>query len=420
MSKFEKREGDIFNSSNEEKKGDESEKKKDGKEKIEETIEDQPESVKEAYEAAKDDIAKEEKIEDKTFLFTNSYYHNKILAFVEEEGKWKTRAFHYSGSDSQWKAFPGMSDGKNLKGNHYVQSCKLHKDVYKELNEIPVHRGLGLTVESFVPKEPKESFEGRYWEEFEFKEKERELKKEEWREFQKEAQEIFEDYEMLNHRSKGLLSPEGVLYEEVESAADEEKINIKDAIDQACEDNKAKDMLEEKSLHELEESSDNSTIDNLMEKYKDNVTSYIERKFQKSLPEDMMPDFSSEPIDSYTKEGSLHEDNIYIEEYKVENEEGDELVFAMAYGEGGRVYIDNIYDPRVGVSSYGTMNEIVNMGYLIYKPEDYIDQTCGIKRYYKISSASDKERYCDINLLWKENIPVIKEFKENLEREGKI
>ncbi len=408
----------IINNSTENRS--EEKKKQDGKTRIKEEIKNQTDSVKEAYEYAKDDITQEAEIGGKKFLFTDSYYGKKILAFVEDERKWKVRAFHYSGSDSQWKAFPGTVGNKNLKGEHYVQSGKLHKDVYKKLNNIPIYRGgLGVEPKHFLPKKPTETFGGRFWEEFEFEEKEQELQKGDWKNFQEYCKKTFRSYEILNNSSKGLLSPEGDFYDMIENTSIEEIKNIKDAINEACRDDEVKKTLKEKSLYELGK-NENPEIRSLVEKYKNNTTSYIEKKFQKPLPEDMMPDFSSEPHDCYTKEGISYGEDIHIEEYKIKNEEGDELIFAMAYDDLGRVYIDNIYDPRVGISSYGTMNEIVNMGYLIYKPEDYSDQACGILEKYKILSIPNKERYHDINQLWRDNVPVIKEFKEKLEREEKI
>ena len=87
----------------------------------------------------------------------------------------------------------------------------------------------------------------------------------------------------------------------------------------------------------------------------------------------------------------------------------------MAYDSKGRVYIDNIYDPRVSASDYGTVEKITQMGHLVYKPEDYASQVAyGVPEKYIKESDSD---YIEINSLW-ENIPVIKKFKEELISRG--
>ena len=51
------------------------------------------------------------------------------------------------------------------------------------------------------------------------------------------------------------------------------------------------------------------------------------------------------------------------------------------------------------------------MGHLVYKPEDYRQQTYAIPEKYL--KEKDSHKYIDISALW-ENIPVIKNFKEEL------
>jgi len=110
------------------------------------------------------------------------------------------------------------------------------------------------------------------------------------------------------------------------------------------------------------------------------------------------------------------DNNIYIEEYKVNSPEGDEIIFAMARDEKGRIYIDNIYDPRVGVNDYGIPSQIIQMGHLVYKPEDYAVQ-CTFGFPEKYNRGQESSSYRDISALW-ENIPVIKNYKEELIRRG--
>ena len=166
-------------------------------------------------------------------------------------------------------------------------------------------------------------------------------------------------------------------------------------------------------------------ITKLKQVYWNNIGKYFERLFASiNMPKDMMPDFSiSNRVDSYTKKDTSRDDDdfkydIHVEEYKVKSPEGDELVFAMAYDDGGRVYIDNVYDPRVGMSDYGTMNEITQMGILVYKPEDYPFQVSGIpQKYLKTVKRKGHGDRIDMNALWR-TIPVIKKYKEELIRRG--
>ena len=144
--------------------------------------------------------------------------------------------------------------------------------------------------------------------------------------------------------------------------------------------------------------------------YNKNVGQYLERSFKTELPKGMSPDFSiGNRISTYNK-GTY----ITVEEYKAKSPEGDELIFAMARDKRGHVYIDNIYDPRVGITDYGTQNEIANMGYMVYKPIDYTSQVFGIPFKYKKNPNS---KYTDINNLW-QTIPVIKRYKEELISRG--
>jgi len=127
----------------------------------------------------------------------------------------------------------------------------------------------------------------------------------------------------------------------------------------------------------------------------------------------MAPDFSEENVVNQYVKNKDRENPIYVEEYEVDDSEGDKLLFAMARDEKGNVYIDNIYDPRVGITNYGTMKKIANMGYLVYKPEDYYTMsTIGFPKDCREESLSDQD-YVNINLLWK-RIPLIKKYVEEL------
>jgi hypothetical protein len=186
--------------------------------------------------------------------------------------------------------------------------------------------------------------------------------------------------------------------------------NLKDLIDN-LDENKAEQYLKNSTFESLS-GIDDPEIRNLTQTYKENMGKYFERAFS-PFPKEMMPDFSQKAIDSYEKRNPRTGEKIQVEEYRVENEEGDEIIFAMAYDEKGRVFIDNIYDPRIGMTNYGTMEKILHMGYLVYKSEDYTDQTLGLPDQYR--EAGEGEEYADITKLWS-NIPVIKNFKEELQK----
>jgi len=166
----------------------------------------------------------------------------------------------------------------------------------------------------------------------------------------------------------------------------------------------------------------------LAQKYDECVTSYLEKVFfgkeskempypqekMLKIPAGMMPNFSiSKRIDSYEKKDLQGEGNpITIEEYEVKSPEGDRIIFAMAQDKKGRVYIDNVYSPEVGMSSYGTPAKICQMGILVYKPEDYNKQVFGISKYTK---EADSYKYTDISNFFA-NIDIIKKYKEELNR----
>ena len=156
-------------------------------------------------------------------------------------------------------------------------------------------------------------------------------------------------------------------------------------------------------------------VKELFELYQKKVTTVVQKKFTIEPPKSIVPDFSEDNIiDKYVKKTNKikgTEIDIDIEEYKVRSPEGDELVFAMAHDSEGRFYIDNIYDPNIGIDSYGTPKQIVNMGFLVYKPEDYSKQAYTISQDYK--DGEDGSKYKDINKL-RMAIPIIKKYSESV------
>lgn len=360
---------------------------------------------------------------EKRFLFAKKSPDCYIYFLAQDKdmpNKWKSRGFFFSNSDHQFKCAAGTRrDGSDMKGeednplHHYVQSGKIAKQLYKYFNAISdtdgPGRGTGLT--NNLP-----NFEtGEYTDEFELKEDYLELRNPEWRSFQKKCQDFFNgEYEYLVQKSCGMRKG-------MNECFFEEYFN-----EHPPKDPILADLLHEwNCLREIYENVDTeSEIANAkflkkqwMLKYPERVGEYMRKRFAEPMPETLLPDFSKTNIvDSYEKGESSEnpKDHICIEEYEVKSPEGDHLVFAMARNDAGQVYIDNIYDPRVGITDYGTYEKIVNMGHLVYKPNDYLEQAFGI-------SEQDKERvgrnYVDITRLW-ERIPVIGQYKEELKRRG--
>jgi hypothetical protein len=405
-------------------------------ENIELNIHVQPQSLQNVWNSVKDKICKKVKIQNKNFLFTNISFglSNQVLAFVQDENNkdiWKTRVFRYSGSDHQWKSYPGKrADGSIMKGeennelHHYVQSAKLHKDIYKTIETLPKASDNGHYSE-YIPRQSKEGIGGKYENEFEFKENYETLKNKEWAQFQNFAVKHFEYiYKRFVMNASGFnnFTLNGGLYQwliDLGSTIPEFR-NIKDALEKLNRDFKQHELLEKNNLYKMNKfGSENPELKSFLDTYKKNVGEYIERMFRHKLPETMTPDFNK-CIDKYDKPDIYNDskNDIHIEEYKVKSPDGDELVFAMAYDNKGRVYIDNIYNPNTKMNSYGTIESITQMGYLVYKPEDYNKQAViGIPEKYLKIKDTGLDSYVDINNLWT-TIPVIKQYKQELIKRG--
>lgn len=123
------------------------------------------------------------------------------------------------------------------------------------------------------------------------------------------------------------------------------------------------------------------------------------------------PDFSKPPVRVYKK------GDITIEEYEVATPEGDSLIYAMACDSQGRVYIDNIYDKNSAITPYGTYENIINAGILVYKPEDYSEQVYNIPQELKTRVDEQDDRYIDIADMFS-LIPVVKRYRDNLQSRG--
>ncbi len=398
-------------------------------EEIGKNLEKQPNSVKSMYEYIQKKAFMKAEIGGHNFLLTkiqNITSEDKVVrAWVEDKanpGVWKSRFFRISNSDGQFKAIPGAEGRRLIKGeekngmHHYAQSGKLHKDMYKTINSLPQEefqpKGIGeaISQQLFLKDLPNDNNP-----EFEFKEEYQAFKNEKWERWQKYTQNVFRTYWyfIMDNKTRVDWGQESDLYRALENNYEvAEMKNIKDFIDN-LDDSKREQYLKGNSFEDLE-NIDDPEIKNFTQTYKENMGKYFERAFS-PFPKEMMPDFSKEAIDSYEKKNPASGEKIHIEEYKVKNDEGDEIIFAMAYDNQGSVYIDNIYDPRVGMTNYGTLEKIAHMGYLVYKPEDYTDQTLGLPDKYRKDSKGEK--YTDITELWT-NVPVVKNFKAELQKRG--
>lgn len=401
---------------------------------IEATLDQQPQSVQDMFrnqnqEAGRIPFQFVREIQGKQYIFTT--ISGNEIALVQndkDKNKYKLRFFRFSGSDHQWKAIPGSrGDGGFMKGaennplHHYVQSGKLHKDIYRVLNELP-QGDLPFSLLEYlpVPEDKARHVSGKYADEFEFKEEYLALKNKNWKDFQDFAQQFYKMYIKVVASADSFrnFTLQGKFYRLL---SDEKNIHpalkvIKEYLEQINADSECANKLSKISLAGLQFSEDDK-LRKLSEIFHKNFSEYIEEGFEAPFPKSMLPDFSvGNRRDSYEKpDVEVAGDTIHIEEYAVENSEGDSLVFAMAYDSKGRVYIDNIYDPRVGMSDYGTLEKICQMGHLVYKPEDYKFQAGpGFPERYL---GEKNGHYVEINKLWEKLAPV-KKFKEELIRRG--
>lgn len=387
-------------------------------------LEKQPESVQKIYQERRDEFKTFAKIDGKDFIFCDRN-EKSILLLVKDEQlpeKWKTRVFRLSESDNQWKILPGMrEDGHHfMKGeednplHHYVQSAKLHKDMYKAISSLP-ESSVYRNNEEYIPIK-----NGRFDNELEFKERYLELKNEKWRNYQNGAQAFLNTFMFFND-SRKQLGLESKWYKTTKKIGENNKAYRKIA---ESVETLFKNPLAEKEINDINKKRPGFLFDlsrfskdtypecykEFLKKYQEGINELFEWGFSFPIPKTMIPDFSEKNITDSYKKGKIS-----IEEYEVKSPEGDHLVFAMAYDEKGRVYIDNIYDPRVGMNDYGIPNEICQMGHLVYKPEDYNSQVFGIPEKYQ--KPTDNYQYVDISALW-ENVPIVKNFKEELIKRG--
>ena len=402
--------------------------------KVKSHVKEQPTSIQQMIKQGiltENEFSKITNINNQNFIFSK-INGNTVITLVQDKenpDKYKTRIFRFSGSDHQWKSLAGIRlDGSYMKGDeknplhHYVQSSKLHKDIYQILENLSQEKSK-YEMENFLPREGVNDItRNAPWEEFEFKENIQTLKNKEWASYQKFCQEVYKNYiKFIAQANQSSCRLDGKLYKSliVLETIPEFK-NIKNILEETNKNNPDDQLFRNYSKLSFCQRSRNPEFKKIAEVYNENIGNYIEKCFMTPPPETMIPNFSSENcIDKYTKRNLKENDNIHIEEYKVTSPEGDELIFAMAYDDKGRVYIDNIYDPRVGINDYGIPEQITQMGFLIYKPDDYTEQAeFGFPKKY-LGEKTNHEKYIDINALWR-NIPIIKKYRDELIKRGVI
>lgn len=389
----------------------------------------QSQSVQEILKNIKEHFCQIAEVQGKKYLFT-SICKGFVIGLVQDQANpsiWKTRAFRFSGSDHQWKSLPGLrANGKYLKGDednplhHYVQSAKLHPDMYLALMALPSASEKFDALE-FLPMVASERDPGRYTDELQFTESYQKLKDPQWGGFQGWTQSFYKAYDFLVTQgyNRAGFGPDSRFYTVIASSSAPEMILLKNALDRAHLDPEVAGWAQKGRMSMMERSS-LPTVQELALAYRDCIGTYIVRSFETDPPSSMTPDFSlANRLRAYEK--SDHNDTsgthaIYVEEFQVSSPAGDTLIFAMAYDTKGRVYIDNIYDPRVACTDYGTFADITQMGHLVYKPEDYSQQTYGIPEEY-LDLKDTEIGYIDISKLWL-RIPLIQKYKEALIQRG--
>jgi len=383
---------------------------------IRENSESQPGNVQELIKYDLTGLLNEVKIVgDKTYIISN-YYDGIAFAFVKENNSknYQLVFFRKSGSDRQWKALPGYRADKGgyasgfKKGDernpmhHYVQSAKLHPEILASLDN---STNFPANITFIIPTEG-----GRYSSDNTYSESYYEFKN----------PELANEFKSLvdNYRK----------YFNLIKITDSNKISVEERFEliyNLCPNQQVRERIKEiidiPSIAEILKNSSFSNLRSLSKREGENqelLKELVSLVFNQTIyPETLKifaesktsfePNFEYPPINAYKKE------DINIEEYLVTTPEGDELVYSMANDSKGRVYIDNIYDKNSKITPYGTYENIVNAGMLVYKPEDYDIQTSHIPNEFK----NREGKYDDISDVFY-LIPVVKRYREALKSRG--
>ncbi|MEI8067904.1 MAG: hypothetical protein WCG91_03080 [Candidatus Shapirobacteria bacterium] len=173
----------------------------------------QPETTKDILTNHKELFVTSKEIDNKIWFFTKNY-GNKVMALVnsdEEPDVFRPRFFRMSGSDHQFKAYPGYrSNMEALKGkedednHHYVQSAKLDSRIILTLQELPKEKDYKKRqlISDYMPvmADLDKNIPGKNLEDFKFSEEQVKFKNEDWQRIQEYQKYFFKTYGYLNHR----------------------------------------------------------------------------------------------------------------------------------------------------------------------------------------------------------------------------
>lgn len=395
---------------------------------IKRNINNQPENIRDLFSNNEAEILKSIyktiELDGKTYAFSYNI-SGTVYSLVKENGsnEYKMVFFRLSDSDNQFKSLPSYrKDGRHFsKGeednprHHYVQAAKINPKIYDIISNSPANSDISnpniVNITKYIPVE-----EGRYQDLVDFKENFYEFRNQESKIALEQAEKIykkgFEDLHRLRARSLGRQITK--IQSELTT---EQKNTINSILGNSKDGQRVRDILNDQTL----------TLDRLFAVLKnfpdrypagvreiaDIVKSVIYKKSEKFAEETKLPfepTFTEQPIKTY-KKGSIS-----IEEYLTITPEGDEIIFAMALDANGRVYVDNVYSRNARITKYGTYDPIVNVGLMVYKPEDYEVQTLGIDPKYLRQEGVDIGKVDMADYLAK--IPIINRYRQILKQRG--
>ena len=403
---------------------------------IEQNLDRQPESVQKMWPDMKDKFFCAVEIDGKTFLFTKrteqiiGQYRATVIGGLvsdEQDGSiFKPRFWRYSGSDHQWKAFPGLrADGRFLKGNekdkmhHYVQSGKLHWQFNQEIEKIPNDESHEkITIFNYLPKIGELSEK-----DIEFSEEQTEIKSSIFKEYiQGIPITLLRQFEFLNgiplsRDEESFLRQVRILIENTNNGGNIILISDLKPLDKAIEYFKNKTKVEK-----LDPKDDHSLlIDYLLTSvYRQSVSRYFEdyvaqyehhpffKKTEEPLP-------IARLVRAFYRGEKGNEASVY--QFDSKTPDGDYFIYEMSRDSKGTLSFENFFDPSVGIDSYGTPKKKINMGLLICKNTEYDIQTVIIPdRYKKEGDSGNAYSYVGIDLYWKHLFGIYRKFELFLEQ----
>lgn len=375
-------------------------------------------------------------IDGNIWLFSD-VYNNGVVALVNSEENpdiYKPRFFRVSGSDHQFKVHPGLRErlsklisGDFMKGgesspeHHYVQSNKLHPDIIIALQSLSVSNNndyFGPRISEFLPERlSKHPFLSNRQEDFTFSEEQVDIKDQDWKMLKGLMMENFSLYSEIAVSNNYNVAQLNELVNKIKKST-LKKMNIISDQDFSALEQLYQNLSPEDKAQSFRHLKNSKTSSITQGSFVDNIGTLFSNTIERMMTYDgsldvvmekthFVPDFNQPPVRTY----QLSQGGIVVEEYDQISSSGDHLRWAMARDKKGRVFINNIYDPREKIDDYGTPHRKANFGLLVYKTEDYQSQTTFIKDKYQKESGD----YSDISLLMETQYPI-KKYKEVLEK----